>query len=134
MSTEDSRAVVEGIYSAVNGGGTRAFMDALHPELRVSSAPYLPHGGPDQTFDEWQQMLASLTVLDINGLVVEQVVADGPYVSATARVGLKDSEETVLFCENWEIRDGKAYRMRVYCYDPAPLLAALQAAESAPVA
>jgi hypothetical protein len=71
-------------------------------------------------------MLASVApVLDINGLEVVELLADGDKVSATARVKLLSSEETVLFCENWTVRDGRAYRMRVYCYDPAPLLARL---------
>jgi ketosteroid isomerase-like protein len=124
--TDESRSVIQGIYDAVTTRDDAAFAAALHPDLRVSSAPYLPHGGPDGTVQQWQQMLASVApVLDINGLEIVDLLADGDKVSATARVKLLDSEETVLFCENWTVRDGKAYRMRVYCYDPAPLLARL---------
>jgi hypothetical protein len=124
--TEESRSIIQGVYNAVMAHDDAAYAAALHPELRVSSAPYLPHGGPDGTVEQWQRMLASVApVLDINGLEVVDLLADGDKVSATARVKLLSSEETVLFCENWTVRDGRAYRMRVYCYDPAPLLARL---------
>jgi hypothetical protein len=121
--TEESRRVIQGIYDAVMARDEAAYAAALHPELRVSSAPYFPHGGPDSSVGQWQQMLAALApVLDINGLEVIDLLADGDKVSATARVRLAGSDETVLFCENWTVRDGQAYRMRVFCYDPAPLL------------
>ena len=133
-ATEESRRVIQGIYDAVMAGDTAAWAAALHPELRVSSAPYFPHGGPDSTVEQWRQMLSGLApILDISGLEVADLLADGDKVSATARVKLFDSDETVLFCETWTVRDGKAYRMRVYCYDPAPLLERLAKSSAAAV-
>jgi ketosteroid isomerase-like protein len=125
-AAEESRRVIRGIYDAVIAHDDAAWAASLHPDLRVSSAPYFPHGGPDSTVEQWRRMLDGLApILDINGLEVVDLLADGDKVSATARVKLMDSDETVLFCETWTVRDGKAYRMRVYCYDPAPLLARL---------
>lgn len=126
-NTEQSRAVVQGIYDAVMRQDHEAYMSLLHDDLRVSSAPCFAHGGPDSTVERWQQMLAGLApVLDISGLSIVDLIADGDRVSATARVKLRGSDDEVLFCENWTIRDGKAYRMRVYCYDPSALLARLE--------
>jgi hypothetical protein len=125
-SSEQSRAVVQGIYDAVMREDTATFFNSLHPQFKVDSAPCFEHGGPDSSIEEWQQMLAGLApVLDINGLTLMSLIADGDQVSATARVKLHSSDEEVLFCENWIIKDGKAFRMRVYCYDPAVLLTRL---------
>lgn len=132
MTTEESRTVVQGIYDAVMRQDNDAFMALLHPQLKVSSAPCFAHGAPDSTVEEWQRMLAGLApVLDISGLSVVSLIADGDKVSATARVKLRGSDDEVLFCENWTVRDGKAYRMRVYCYDPAVLLERLNSVASA---
>ena len=125
-SSEQSRAVVQGIYDAVMRRDTAAFLGSFHPHFKVDSAPCFEHGGPDSSIEEWQRMLAGLApVLDINGLTLVSMIADGDQVSATARVKLHSSDEEVLFCENWIIKDGKALRMRVYCYDPAVLLVRL---------
>jgi ketosteroid isomerase-like protein len=120
-TTEESRSVVQGLYDAVNNSDPDRFNALLHPDLRVSCQPYFPGGGPTSTFDALQGMLAGLIpILDITGLVLECLTAEGDTVFALARTGLLDSEESILFCEEWTIKDGKAYRMRVFCYDPFP--------------
>jgi ketosteroid isomerase-like protein len=128
-TTEESKAVVQRIYDAVMAQDMDTFGSLLHPDLRVSSAPYFAHGGPDSEVPQWQAMLAGLApVLAIEGISLVSLFGEGEQVAATVRAPLREDKGEVLFHEVWQLRDGKAYRMRVYCYDPAPLLAALEEA------
>jgi ketosteroid isomerase-like protein len=126
-TTEETRAVVQGVYDAVNDGDHERYLSYLHPDIRVSCPPYFEHGGPDSPFDKWQSMLAGLRpALDIAGLTLQLLIAEGDTACATAHVPLVSGTGGVIFCETWTVHEGKAVRMRVFCYDPEALLAALR--------
>jgi ketosteroid isomerase-like protein len=121
-TTEESRAVVQGLYDAAARGDHEALFSFVNDDIVVSPPAEFPWAGPHVGAEAWRDYAIPLVGMthDVAGLKYE-LIADGDSCIAVITIGIKDSEDTVEYLELWTIDEGKAVRMKVYCHDPRPV-------------
>jgi ketosteroid isomerase-like protein len=120
--TERARALVKAFYDGGARGEITSFAASLSEDFQLFVPPQLPWGG---TFDK-QQYIDLLprvaSTLDFAGMTYLSLTAEGEHVVALIEIGLQGTDTAVIISEHWDVRDGKAVRLRVAYFDPTPLL------------
>ena len=126
--TDQARATVKRFYDGGARGQITSFRDDLAEDFELFVPPQLPWGG---TFDK-AQYVALLprvaAVLDFKRMTYESLTAEGTHVVALIKIGVQGTEDSILISEHWDIRDGKAIRLRVAYFDPTLLLTQINSA------
>jgi ketosteroid isomerase-like protein len=121
-STERARALVKTFYDGGARGGITSFAGSLSEDFELFVPPQLPWGG---TFDK-QQYVALLPrvadALDFAKMKYLSLTAEGEHVVALIEIGVQGTDTAIIISEHWDVRDGKAVRLRVAYFDPTPLL------------
>ena len=121
-TTEETRAVAQGIYDASKRGDRDAVFALVHDDIVVEPPAEFPWRGPHNSASAWRENALPMigAVHDRSGMKVE-LVAEGDRCIAIIEIGLNGVEDVVQYIEVWTVRDGKASAMKVYCHDPRPI-------------
>ncbi|GAB2458862.1 nuclear transport factor 2 family protein [Jatrophihabitans fulvus] len=125
MTSPDTEATRE-LVSRTSAGGLEAVLVTLHDDLVLDEPPFLPYGGIHHGRDGFLAVMKGASaLLDLPSVRVESVVADGERAVRIMSLRLLDSGAPVRIAEEITVRDGKIATIRVYWFDPEPLLAVL---------
>jgi hypothetical protein len=121
--TERDRAIVRQFYEGGGRDEFSSFADRIAEDFQVFVPGYLPWGGQSdkQRYINWviPQVAA---VLDFGRLSYESLTAEGGHVVAFINIGVKDTQQSIMISEHWDVLDGKAKKLRVAYYDPKVLM------------
>jgi hypothetical protein len=121
-STEESRAVVKGLYDAAISGDREKQLSFIDDSIVVSPPPYFPWAGPHNGKKAWQENAIPLIrgIHDTASMKIDYL-ADGDICIARIHMKLLGTGDEVYYQEAWTVRDGKAVAMEVFCWDPRPI-------------
>ena len=121
-----NRELVTGMYEAAKRGDFSAFLEPLAADIVVMEPGFLPYGGTYRGMEELQALLVRVSgILDVTGMVVEQLICDGDHVIGLIRVPVVGTASEVSLAELSVIRDGKIIEMRIFFHEAGPLIAPL---------
>ena len=122
--TEHSKRIVNRVYDAIIAGEAEQVFAALHPDFCAEIPPVVPWGGSHHGAVAFgRDVLPSvLGVVDMATLQVRSLFGEGEKVFATATLKTIDHLNEILIGEEWTVRDGKVASLRVFYFDPRPLL------------
>lgn len=123
-ATEENRAIVGAFYEGGGRDKIGSFANRLADDFRVFVPDYLPWGGTSgkQRYIDWvlPQVVA---VLDFGRLRFDSLIAEGDHVVAFIEIGVKGTAgRSIMISEHWDLRDGKAAKLRVAYFEPKILL------------
>lgn len=124
--TEQSKRIVNGVYDAIIAGEAEQVFAALHPDFCAEIPPVVPWGGRHEGADAFGRdvLPGVLGVVDMSTLQVRSLFGEGEKVFATATLKTKEHQNEILIGEEWTVSDGKIANLRVFYFDPRPLLKA----------
>jgi uncharacterized protein len=127
-TSEQTRAALSALYDAVVRGDLEAFLAGMHPEVEIHEPDWLPYGGVYRGTNEVKDVLIAATkVIDLSRLSVESMFVDGDQGFVVVRAYALATGAPTLVGEHWTMKDGKPGHCRVYHFDTAPVLDALDA-------
>jgi SnoaL-like domain len=119
----DPKAIVAAVYRAIAANDRDSFAPLVHPEIEVEQPPWLPYGGTHRGLDAVGEMfLEVLKLIDVSRLEVCSLTAEGDTVWATFVVHSRDHGAPLLLAEEWGLEGERCYRLRVWHFDPRPVL------------
>jgi ketosteroid isomerase-like protein len=123
-TSEKNKKVIQAFYDAAANGDSVGYLDTLHEDFQIQIPPNLPWGGVHHGPEEFQNNVVPMlsAALDLSSLKVAKLFGEGPEVYAELQAVTADTGEQVIIAENWTVLDGKAWRMRLYYFDPRPVL------------
>ena len=122
MYKSRARALVKTFYDGGARGEITSFEGNLSEDFELFVPPQLPWGG---TFDKQQyiDLLPRVAdALDFAKMTYLSLTAEGEHVVALIEIGVQGTDTAIIISEHWDVRDGKAVRLRVAYFDPTPLL------------
>ena len=121
-TTEHARTLIKGFYEGGARGEITSFAEKLSEDFELFVPPQLPWGG---TFNKQQyvDLLPRVAnALDFAKMKYLSLTAEGRHVVALIEIGVQGTNTSIIISEHWDVRDGKAVRLRVAYFDPTPLL------------
>ena len=121
-STERARTLVRTFYDGGARGEITNFAGSLSEDFELFVPPQLPWGG---TFNKQQyiDLLPRVAdALDFAKMTYLSLTAEGEHVVALIEIGVQGTDTAIIISEHWDVRNGKAVRLRVAYFDPTPLL------------
>ena len=119
-AASENKRIIRDAYDAMAGGDVRGFLGVLDEQIEVREPDGLPHGGLYRGLGELKEMFVKAApVLDVGGMVVDDLVAEEDRVVAVLRIPLRSGGGEALISEHWRLRDGKAVSLRVFWFDPS---------------
>lgn len=117
--TEASRALMTRMYDSAAKGEFADVLACLADDLIVHEPPYLPYGGEYHGVTEFQTGVITQVVqhLDVSGLVVDRMIAEGDRVIGIIRMPALATGGDILLAEESVIRDGKVVEIWVYYHE-----------------
>jgi ketosteroid isomerase-like protein len=125
--TERAKAIVKSFYDGAASGRITDFASQLAEDFQLFVPDYLPWGG---RFDKagYIGLLPRVAMaLDFTRLDYLSFTGEGGHVVALIEIGVRGSDSTTIISEHWDVKGGKAVRLRVAYYDPKVLLQQLGA-------
>lgn len=123
--------VVQRFHQAMLNWDEVAMRELIHSDAELHQPDLLPYGGiyrgPDEMLALWTQIM---NLLDGATASVEYVLSDRERVSAVARSKTTASGRDALVSEDYLVRDGRIDRIRVFWFDPTPLIDDFELASS----
>jgi ketosteroid isomerase-like protein len=120
-----AREIVEAAYAAIGSGDVDAFIALLADDCVLEEPAGHPAGGTWTGPDAIREAFPGIAgALGLRGVSVTGIVAEGDTaiglidVLLTSRSG---AESTMSVAEVWEVRDGKAVRIRPHYWDTVAL-------------
>jgi uncharacterized protein len=122
--------IIRRAFEALNGGGTEAFLDHVHPEFEATTPPHLGaepgtfrgHDGVRRYFDSFSESMDDVRLAgDTFHDVADRVVVEMTLKARGKTTGIEVGQP---LAQVWEVRDGKAFRLENF----ATLDQALEAA------
>lgn len=121
--SERNRRTVRDFYAAGVRGDLDAFVSYLADDFVLYEPPFLPYGG---AYHGRQAMLEGFgkigEYLDVSGLEVDHLVADGEHVIGILRAPDRATGELVLIAEESTLRDDQIVEMRVFWHEGRSLV------------
>lgn len=118
-----NRQIVVDFYAAGVRGDLDSFLSYLSDDFVLYEPPFLPYGG---AYHGKQAMLEGFgeigRYLDVKGLEVDHLVADGEHVIGILRAPDRTTGELVLIAEESTLRDDKIVEMRVFFHEGRSLV------------
>lgn len=118
------RSVVERFYRSTTAGDMADALECLAPDIVLHQAESLPYAGSHHGLAAAAAVAGQIAeVLDLAGMVVDDIVADGEHVVGLVRLPLRSdpSREMRLSEHSW-VRNGKIAEVRAFYWDTAALL------------
>lgn len=117
-----NRDLVRGVYEATFAGDANAFVAAMHEDFEEYVPPVLPwggiHRGPEAFLTKVAPQLGA--AVDFGSMRLISTSAEGDHVAALLTAHSAGGDD-LWIAEHWTLRDGKAWRLRVFYYDTRPL-------------
>jgi ketosteroid isomerase-like protein len=117
-----NRDLVRRVYEASFAGDVNAFVDAMHDDFEEYVPPVLPwggvHRGPKVFLTNVMPQVAA--AIDFGSMRLISISAGGDHVAALLAACTPGGDE-IWIAEHWTLRDGKAWRLRVFYHDTRPL-------------
>jgi ketosteroid isomerase-like protein len=118
-----SARIVAAVYRAIAVNDPEAFERLVHPEIEIQQPPWLPYGGTHRGLAGVSEMFRQvLKLIDVSRLEVRSLTAEGDTVWATFVVHARDDGSPLLLAEEWQLEDDRCRRLRVWHFDPRPVL------------
>ena len=122
---QHNKDFVRNIYEASFAGDANAFPAAMHEDFEESVPPILPwggvHRGPTAFMTNVLPKVAA--AVDFASIKLVSLAADGDHVAALLTAKSARGEDLSI-AEHWILRDGKAWRLKVFYHDTIPLTSA----------
>jgi ketosteroid isomerase-like protein len=118
--SEQSVAVIKGVYDAFAQGDVPSVLGAFAPDIEWYEAEGMPYGGLHRGPEAVAQKVFGPLVEDVDGFSVtpEQLIASGDTVAAVVRyTGTGKATGKALdlpVAHVWDIKDGKVARFRQF--------------------
>src|SRR5271170_6058758 len=121
--SSDSKKTVQALYDAAAAGDVERFLGTMHPQFQAKLPGYLPWGGVHNGPDEFKTnvLLGMASTIDLGSLKLQSMFGEGDKVFATATAKALRSGEEFMIGEDWTVKDGKVYRLRLFYFDPTPV-------------
>jgi len=127
-STEETKRVIAALYDAARAADPEAFFACLHEDIEISEPACLPYGGTHRGVGAVKELFAAVSlILDVPSIKVDRIVTEADRAVCFVTAALRDGGATVEIAEEWVVRDGKAWRGRVFYFDPTPVLETVEA-------
>jgi hypothetical protein len=118
-----NRQTVLDFYAAGVRGDLDAFVSFMSEDFVLHEPPFLPYGGAYRTKQGMLEGFAKICeYLDVSGLEIDHMVADGEHVIGILRAPDRATGELVLIAEESTLRDGKIVEMRVFFHEGRSLI------------
>jgi ketosteroid isomerase-like protein len=119
-----NRDLVRSIYKASFSGDVNPFVDAMDEDFTEFVPPILPWGGTHRGSEVFltEVMPQVAAAIDFDSMRLISISADGDHVAALLTARTPAGAE-IWIAEHWTLREGKAWRLRVFYHDTQPLLA-----------
>jgi ketosteroid isomerase-like protein len=115
--------IVAAVYRAIAANDPEAFERLVHPEIEVEQPPWLPYGGTHRGLAGVGEMFRKvLKLIDVSRLEVQSLTAEGDIVWATFVIHARDDGSPLLLAEEWQLEGDRCRRLRVWHFDPRPVL------------
>jgi uncharacterized protein len=117
-STQSTRAIVRKLYEDASEQNFEGFLAALSPDVVVKEPGFLPYGGTYRGLAEFQALFEKVgALLDVTGLTVEQIVADGDHAIGIITVPCTNGGAPVRLAETSTLRDGVITEMEIFFHE-----------------
>ncbi|WP_019873399.1 nuclear transport factor 2 family protein [Sporichthya polymorpha] len=121
--TETNRATVAAFYEAGIRGDLEALLAMMHDDVVVHEPSFLPYGGDYVGKGAFVDMFSVVVkYLDVSGLKVQYLVADGDRVLGIIRIPDLNTGQETLLAEESTLRDGKIASVRVFYFDAQSMI------------
>lgn len=123
MTETTASEVVQRFHAAMLQWDEDVMREVLHEEAELHQPPALPYGGiyrgHEEMFALWKRIMG---LLDGSTASVEYSLAGDEVVAAVAHTKTLRSGRDALVSEDYLVRDGRISRIRVFWFDPSPLI------------
>jgi ketosteroid isomerase-like protein len=119
-----TRSVMERFYAAVVALDEPALRELVHEDAELHQPPNLPYGGIYRGVSEMLELWKTVVIplADVTTAFVDSMVIEGGHAVAIAGANMARSGNPSLACEDYLVRDGKIARIRMFWYDPTPVI------------
>lgn len=133
MSPQEIELFVDDLYAATGSGDWDKVSTMLTDDFFVTEAAGLPMEGVYRGKDALKDLFVKVMgMLDVAALDRVQTTTGGDYAVTILTMRFADPAlDPVDLCELFRFRDGKVCEIRPYYFDPAPVIAAARARQSA---
>jgi ketosteroid isomerase-like protein len=121
---ETTRTVMERFYAAVVQLDEAALRELVHEDAELHQPPNLPYGGVYRGVAEMLELWRTVVIplADVRTAFVDSMVIEGGHAVAIAGANMARSGAPSLACEDYLVRDGKIARIRMFWFDPTPVI------------
>lgn len=127
MSTEQSRALLKKLYTAVAEGDAVGALECLADDVVIHEPPFLPYGGVYRGKEEFAGLFLKLASLyDLSRVRTDYLVADGDRVFGVLRMPDLRTGEDAVVAERSIVRNGVVTDIMIFFHE-AQSLVGLQA-------
>jgi ketosteroid isomerase-like protein len=118
-------AVMERFYAAITQLDEAALREVFHDDAELHQPPNLPYGGIYRGVGEMVQLWRTVVIplADLSTAFLDSMVIDGEHAVTIGGMNMATSGAPSLVCEDYLVRDGKISRIRVFWFDPSPVIA-----------
>lgn len=129
MTHEEILAFVDRLYDATGVGDFDTAETMLSDDLVITEADGLPMAGVYRGKTALRELFTKVMgLMDVAGLEKVQTLSGGDYAITIVRFQFADpSLGSAELCEMFRFRDGKVVEIKPYYFDPAPIVAAVEA-------
>jgi ketosteroid isomerase-like protein len=123
-ASAETRRTIEAFYGAIGAWDADALRQVLHDDAELHQSPHLPYGriyrGPEEMMELWKNVI--LPLADPGSAEVDTMIFDGDHAAVIASAKSVHGARTMTACEDYVVRDGKIARIRVFWFDPDPVI------------
>ncbi|WP_295993667.1 hypothetical protein [Rugamonas sp.] len=123
-ATKEAEAlrVVKTFYQGASEGRIVDFEPYLAEDFILFVPDYLPWGGQYDKAGYVSILPQVAQTLDFTKVSYESLTVQGEHVVALIRIGVQNTQESILISEHWDVENGQAKRLLVAYFDPKVLL------------
>lgn len=129
--SQATKAVLERFYAALMSWDEAELAEVVDENAELHQPPTLPYGkiyrGREELKAVWKNVI--MPMADTSTAYVDNMIIDGEYAVVIA--GAKMSDKDTLACEEYHVLDGRIVRIRMFWFDPTPVVEAANARAAA---
>jgi ketosteroid isomerase-like protein len=123
--TEATREVIKRFYAAIAGWDEDELRAVVHQDAELHQPPTLPYGGVYRGLEEMMPLWKNIVLPsgDKGNAYVDSMIVEGD--RAVVIAGNTRDGKPSLACEDYLVRDGQIVRIRMFWFDPTPVVEAV---------